>query len=129
MKTIEECLDHILQTLIENEGEIFHYMYKDESESFKKLYSPLLDIDGGEFMELLDILERKKYIRYAEYSMPVIGDYPAKSRFFSKEDEDVSIQITLKGKFFRLQGGYQGELNTKNAEKNRIKKKTIKYVS
>jgi len=85
------------------------------------------NVEKADFIELLDILQKKGYITYAAYSMPVIESKP-KERFLYSEDNDVSIKITLTGKFFRQQEGFQDKEKGKNQDKTRLRKHDAQII-
>lgn len=121
MKTLNECLDLILQTLVENDGSISVYIDKERTKVFSDLFLSV-DLSMKEFMESLDILKEKGYLSYFDVQK-IYTDNSENYEFLQNHAlHPCIIFISVKGKFFRLQGGFQGEETTKNSEKNRIKK-------
>lgn len=161
MKTLNERLDHVLRTLVEN-GDVICLMYFTKFNSsapqenefgttkeYDKLFKPL-GLNNGQFIEVLDILKENRYVEY-DILKPKeqILDVPLTQHIWFKNlitgsitDESShlpgynylllqgtvhlgqcqKVQITLKGKFYFEQGGFQGEENEKSKEKNRSKK-------
>jgi hypothetical protein len=124
MNSIEECLDLVLQTLINNKGAICIYIGNEETEIFSELFNKL-GLNMKEFMELLDILKKEGFI-----------DYIKVEEMFQETNENYEflkahrfhpylISISLSGKFLRLQEGYVGKKKNKILEDYRVKTITI----
>lgn len=156
MKTLNECLDHVLKTLVDNNDVIYLMCIEEGGNSYNitkeynELYEPL-GLSDAQFVELLQILEEKGYLNYEVLKASVTPASPFEQRVWFKNmatgkatSEDPlfqgyqfllnapnplvhsgqcqKVQIKLRGKFYFEQGGFQGEENRKNAEKDRIQK-------
>lgn len=140
MDTLEECLDHILLMAIKSmntrEECIIHYGFKTKgvnvpTKEFLEMFTPL-GFSQGDLIEAVKILTEKGYVISSRIT-PKNG-YIAldlnKGRSIEVKDDLIFceehkgevdyIVITLKGKFFRLQGGFQGEETARNRDKARI---------
>ena len=129
MKKKEECLDLVLQTLIENGDSLCVLEVKNieeylankyyESPAYSKLFNDLA-LNNSDAIQLLEILKEEKYIDFVKGS-PYQVFHKNKSNNeignFSNSNNELNkwigkpdrIVITLKGKFFLQEGGYSAK--------------------
>ena len=139
MKKIEECLDLVLQSLVDNNDVICIYEY-DDIEAYKKskffisqahdrLFKEL-GLNNKETLQLLKILEEKEFIKFEMVSGMLtsavycknksdhsIGNTNLDNSMIALIGKPNKIELTLKGKFFIQNGGYIGILKKEKREK------------
>lgn len=138
MKKIEECLDLVLKTLSDNKGLLCLYETEDIqsfinhkyslSSAFEKMFREV-ELSDDEIIQLLQILTEQEQIKFARIDGGTIPAYvfikiksDNSSRLIPKFKDDIigkpdKLELTIKGKFFILGGGYTGEIK-KEARKD-----------
>jgi hypothetical protein len=131
MKKIEECLDLVLKTLIENGDSLCIYevenleAYNEKKWGMSPAYKRLFDelgLNKKETKQLLEILKEKEYLTfemvtgvlYGSIFLKVKSDNTIGNTVFDNTMSDLvgrpnKMEITLKGKFFILEGGFTGK--------------------
>jgi hypothetical protein len=139
MKKIEEYLDLVLQSLVDNGDSICIYEVENSEDYGKKKYflSPAhtklksdLGLSNTEIKQLLEILKEKEYLTfevvagtlYSNVFLKVKVDNSIGNTVLDDSMKELigqpdKIIITLKGKFFLSEGGYTGKHKKEETEK------------
>ncbi|HTB06724.1 MAG TPA: hypothetical protein VK806_07185 [Bacteroidia bacterium] len=149
MKKIEECLDLVLQSLVDNGGIICINECKDAeacakgnvipSIAYNNLFEKL-DMNNIEACQLLGILKENDYLKFVVISGVLYssifceiksGGTPGNTNMnentMNLAGKPDKIELNLKGKFFIQNGGYLGKI--RKEERNELLQKLAIWIT